>query len=209
MRRLRWVLLSARALSLSACVLCFCGCVREGGRDATREQPVGGASALAAALKAAQRGADPNGAILIVLWTVAAPPTKELRDLADRWAPHGLTSLAISVEPLLGATRDEAIVRVRGWERRNRVGLPGMIFTGDEAALARQIDGARPRAGLVLLDAQGIRIWSSDGFADLEALDAVLQAHLGEPNVAGGHDGCPCAGRLSGPMRAGSAEARC
>jgi hypothetical protein len=183
-----------------ALILSLAGCGRERSADRAGSLPVGGAAMLETALRRALHGAEPGGVVLVVLWTVAAPPTIDVRDLAKRWAPHGLVALGICVEPLSGDSRDASLARVHAWERNHSTGIPSLIYDGDAAALAGTIEGAGPRPGLVLLEAQGGRLWSGEGFGDLDALEAVLQAHLGEPNVA---DGCTCVRIVSGVARAG------
>ncbi len=182
-----------------ALILSLAGCGRERTADRAGGLPVGGVAMLETAVRRALHGAEPGGVVLVVLWTAAAPPTSEVKELAKRWAPYGLVALGVCVETLAGDARDASLARVHAWERSHSPGIPSLIYDGDAAALAAAVEGAGPGPGLVLLEAQGGRLWSGEGFGDLDALEAVLQAHLGEPNVA---DGCTCARIVSGEARA-------
>jgi hypothetical protein len=184
-------------------MLLVLGCARDRDADRTGILPVGGTPVLEAALQRALHGAEPGGAVLVVLWTIQSPPPLALQDLSKRWAPHGLVALGVCVEAVPESPRDRALDRVRTWQRRGRPGIPSIVFDGDAASLARTIPDALPSPGIVLLDAQGKRIWSGEGFGETDTLEGMLQAHLGEPNVAGGDDGCTCARALSAGSRAG------
>ncbi len=183
----------------AAVILLLAGCGRERTADRAGGLPVGGVATLETAVRRALHGAEPGGVVLVVLWTAAAPPTPEVRELAKRWAPHGLVALGVCVEILSGDSRDVSLARVRAWERNNRPEIPSLIYDGDAEALATIVEGAGSGPGLVLLEAQGGRLWSGEGFGELDALEAVLQAHLGEPNVA---EDCTCARIVNGEARA-------
>ena len=201
MRIPRWI------TAVMAMLLVF-GCARDRDAERTGMIPVGGTPVLETALQRALHGAEPGGVVLVVLWTIQNPPPLELQDLSKRWAPHGLVTLGVCVEAVPESPRDRALDRVRTWQRRGRPGIPSIVFDGDAASLARTIPDAMPSPGIVLLDAQGKPIWSGEGFGETDTLEGMLQAHLGEPNVARADDGCSCARAVSAASRGGWAGGR-
>jgi hypothetical protein len=192
---------SGSCLAAALVLLFLLGCSGEREGKEPGRIPVGGEPILVTMLQRALHGAEPDGAVLVVLWTIQHPPTLELQDVTKRWSPHGLVALGVCVESLAEPPRETALRRIRIWQRRGRPGIPGLVFDGDAASLARAIPAARPVPGLILLDAQGSRIWSEDGFGEIDGLEGILRAHLGEPNVAGG-GGPACGWTVSAAARA-------
>lgn len=184
---------------VTSAILLALGCSRDRGDDRTGILPVGGTPILENAVQRALHGAEPGGAVLVILWNIQNPPPLELQDLSKRWAPHGLVTLGVCVEAVAETPRERALDRVRAWQRRGRPGVPSIVFDGDAASLARTIPDATASPGIVLLDAQGNRIWSGEGYGEIDTLEGMLQAHLGEPNVA--DDGCTCARAISAASR--------
>jgi hypothetical protein len=191
-----------KAAIAAAGLLLLLGCARERGGPAG-VMPIGGPPVLRTAMTRALHGAEPDGLTLVVLWTLENPPPLELQDISKRWSPHGLVTLGVCIEALGDPPRDAALGRVRAWMRRGRPGIPSIAFDGDAASLANIVTGAGATPGMILLDPQGHRIWAADGLSDLDALEAILDAHLGEPNVA--DDGCTCTRAISGGARAARA----
>lgn len=180
-------------------LLLLLGCARERG-GSTGVMPIGGPSVLRTAVTRALHGAEPDGLTLIVLWTIQNPPPLELQDISKRWSSHGLVTLGVCIEALGDPPRDAALERVRTWMRRGRAGVPSIVFDGDAPSLTAIVPAARAAPALILLDPQGRQIWAADGLRELDALEAILHAHLGEPNVA--DDGCLCSRRISAGARA-------
>jgi hypothetical protein len=204
------LLLASSALLVSA----SCG-----DRKAARQEalePVGGAAPLRSLLDAAMRRADPQGAVLVVLWTTEQPPPKALEDLTKHWYRYGLIPIGVCLDLLpaadpagtatpgspeaprsstagSGPAREEAIARVHAWQKTRPGRIRGLIYDGDPDVLSRILSRAKATPSVTLLSAQGAVLWSGDGYGGLDELGAILNVHLGEPSVAraGLRDGRP------------------
>jgi hypothetical protein len=139
-------------LGLSLAVLLSCG-----GKDAAPQPnplPIGGPSVFTALLDEALRRADPQGAVLVVLWTTGLPPPESLHELTEKWGRYGLIPVNICLD-LLGVDADEVASRERAiagsvhGRRLKRADL-GMIYEGDPAALLRSLErNPRPHRSLL------------------------------------------------------------
>ncbi len=178
-----WILLFAAALVAA-------GCGQRSREE--RAQPIGGEAALDASLKAARHRAAPEGAVLVVFWTTATPPTAAVGELAERWSPYGLATLGICLDLVEGGGGDEALASVREWEQSHRIGMPSLLYEGGRAALEARLGDASAGPGLLLLDPDGKRIWADASFEDVEGVDAILQVRLGLPPLADAEEGCVC-----------------
>ncbi len=157
-------------------------------------QPLGGGSSFLTLLDEAMRRADPQGAVLVVLWTTDQEPPAALDRIAKDWNRYGLIPIGVCLDLVApadparsevgSASREAAIARVRSWERSHKGGIRGMIFEGDAGVLARSLDLARSVPSVALLSAQGAVLWSREGFGGLDELEAMLNLHLGQPPLA-------------------------
>ncbi len=183
-----------RAIGFLLLVLLLGGsCARREREASSGPQPVGGVQRLQSVLDAAERRADPQGAVLVVLWTTSTPPPPALLDVMKRWRRYGLFPVGVCVDLVRHGPREEALARVRVWERTHRIGIASVIYDGDADSLAAFLDGGEASASLTLLSSEGGILWSGEGFGGLEELEAILNVHLGEPSVAGADEGCICA----------------
>jgi hypothetical protein len=179
-------------------------------------QPVGDGSTFMTLLDAAMRRADPQGAVLVVLWTTDQEPPTALERLAEEWNHYGLIPVGVCLDIVTSASqdgaeptgarggrgtaagsvpgkasRDVAIARVRSWERSHKGGIRGLIYEGDAGILERSLGLAKAGPSVALLSAQGAVLWSRAGFGGLDELEEMLNVHLGQPPLA-------LAGRPSG-----------
>jgi hypothetical protein len=138
------------------------------------------------------RRADPQGAVLLAFWSKADPIPKDLAALADRWRRYGLVTLAVLVDEEVAAGDDDAARRGPGREERPPSPLRGIRFSGTLAEIERIVRASAKPPSALLLNPEGKSLWSSEGFRDLDGLEAVIQVHLGEPSVADGEEGCVC-----------------
>jgi hypothetical protein len=178
------------------------------GREAA-PQPIGGAETFRSMLDEAMRRADPQGAVLVVLWTTDQPPPSALEETARHWNRYGLIPVGVCLDLVEGAVpesmdgstpagppgkaregraegipRERAIDRLRKWEKSHRGVIRGLFYDGEPAVFSTRLGllGALP--SVTLLSAQGAVLWSSEGFGRLPELEAVLNVHLGQPSVA-------------------------
>ena len=171
-------------------MLLLASCARETGRQAEEPQPVGDAAGLETLLDGAIAAAEPQGVVLVVVWTTEKPPPEWLEDLTDRWKRYGLIPIGVCVDLLQSESRGEKLTRIREWESEHRLGFPSLIYDGEPTMLTQRLGGDRTPASLTLLSEHGTVLWSGDGFEHADKLETLLQMHLGEPSVAGVLDCC-------------------
>lgn len=218
-----------RAACLSALVaasvtlLLSPSCGRRGAEEPP-PQPIGSVSSFLTLLDGAMRRADPQGAVLVVLWSTEQPPPAPLERIAKDWSRYGLIPIGVCLDladPALrqgaasqgvgasstgpveanqedgGRLREAAIARVRAWERSHKKGIRGIILDGEAGGILGKLGLTRRGASIALLSAQGAVLWSREGFGGLNELDAMLEVCLGEPPLASAGWPSP-AGRLTG-----------
>jgi hypothetical protein len=162
--------------------LLLLSCTREKETSDAPGYSVGGAEELESLLRRSFARADPEGVVLVVAWSVDHPPPGELEDLAGRWVRYGLVPVGVCIDLLLSEDRDDAISRVRGWERGHPSLFVGLIFDGDREELALRLPIRAP--GLVLFNEHGKLLWSAEGFGRLEEVEAEIEKRLGLPSFA-------------------------
>jgi hypothetical protein len=153
-------------------------------RAAVREQPIGDEAALTRMLDGAFRGADPQGAVLLVGWTTGSPPSTELSDITERWASHGLVAVGVCLDLVQSPGDPDALKRVHEWERKHRLPFESLLFEGDPRFFVRRFDLSARDPFLILMNEQGRIVWRRQGPAGLDTLEVLLSRRLGEPSVA-------------------------
>lgn len=175
---MRWVFTCLLALVLASCA-------GETGQRMREPQPVGDASAFESFLDGAMRAAEPQGVIMVVVWTTETPPPEWLGDLTEHWKRYGLVPIGICADLLKTDSSGEQLARVRKWESDQRLDFPSLIYNGDVSTLSDRLGGERTPASMTLLSEHGTVIWFGDGFDHEEKVQSLLQLYLGEPSVAG------------------------
>jgi hypothetical protein len=149
-----------------------------------RPQPVGGIEEVDAMLRVAYRHADPQGAVLVILWSSNAPAPREVDEIAERWESYGLASMGICIDLLGPDDRESSIERIRDWERSHSLEIPSLIFDGERSALERLLQVAAEEATLILYSEHEALIWSGVGYEWVERLRTEIEDRLGPPSVA-------------------------
>lgn len=153
-------------------------------RAAGRAQAIGDEAALSRMVDRALRKADPQGAVLLVGWATADPPSPALSGIAERWAAHGLVTVGVCLELAQAPGDPAALARVHDWERTHRLPFESLLFEGDPGAFVRRFDLPAADPFLILMNEQGRILWRKRGADGLDTLEVLLARHLGEPSMA-------------------------
>lgn len=179
MRRIR-----LRSLALMLLLPLVLGCSGGEKEPVSTPQPVGGIAEVEAMLRTAYRSADPQGAVLVVIWSSEAAPPDEIAEIAEEWRSYGLVALGICVDLFFPSEHESALERVRGWEKAYSLGIPSLIFDGERTVLERTLQVSTEEATLILYSEHETLIWSGVGYHRIEELRAAIKDHLGPPSYA-------------------------
>jgi hypothetical protein len=153
-------------------------------RAASRAQPIGDEAALSSMVDRALQKADPQGAVLLVGWATASPPSPALSSMTERWASHGLVAVGVCLDLVQAPGDPAALQRVQRWEREHRLPFESLLFEGDSQVFARRFELSPSGPFLVLMNEQGRILWRKQGADGLDTLEVFLARHLGEPRMA-------------------------